>query len=259
MYYVVAKIFPELNITAESLWDWGRITKRMTFLNTPMLIALTLVVLNKYFVQKNITARITNEKLAAELKLLKNQLHPHFFFNTLNNLYSLSLQKSELAPVMILKLSDLMRYTLDQADKEKVMLEEEITFIKNYVAIEEIRYKEKVTVNWDIDIDNPGVYIPPLILSTFIENAFKHAIATALTPASISIKLYKVKGWLHYTVNNSIPPKKNKGTVNNKPGLGLSNLQQRLDLIYKKNYIFKIIEDSSFTAYLSIPVDNENI
>jgi LytS/YehU family sensor histidine kinase len=250
----VAKFFPELHLNAEGLWHWGRITKRMTFMNSAMLIALTLVVLNKYYVQKDITTRILNEKLSAELKLLKNQLHPHFFFNTLNNLYSLALQKSDLAPVMILKLSDLMRYTLDQADKEKVPLEEEIEFIKNYAAIEEIRYREKVTINWKIDINEPGILIPPLTLSTFIENAFKHAVAKARENITINISLSIINGYIQYTVINNLPVMKvESGKEIKKKEMGLNNLQHRLRLIYNDDFIFKTIHDSTYHAYLSIP------
>ncbi len=224
-----------------------------------MLIALTLVVLNKYFVQKNITTRITNEKLSAELKLLKTQLHPHFFFNTLNNLYSLTLHKSDLAPVMILKLSDLMRYTMGQVNKDRVIIGEELEFIKNYVAIEQIRYKEKVIVTWEIQTLETEVHIPPLILSTFIENAFKHAVANALEPINIIINLYIQNSYLHYTVTNTLPMI-NDGSKNIKTrsGLGLDNLKQRLDLIYGKDYTLTITENSNFKAYLCIPVINEN-
>ena len=253
MFYIVEPMFAIK--TSKTLWDWDRITKRITFLNTPMLIAVSLVVLNNYYVQKNLNVKISNEKLTAELKLLRNQLQPHFFFNTLNTLYSLSLQKSELAPGMILKLSDLMRYTLDQAENDKVSLQREIDFVKNYVAIEEMRFHEKAKVNWDIKTGEKNYFIPPLILPTFIENVFKHAVVKSRETIVICIKLWMEDGKLHYAVENDLPFSGKQ--VVGKKGLGLDNLRQRLELIYKSNFILEVTQNSKFKAYLSIPVEYE--
>jgi two-component system, LytTR family, sensor kinase len=254
--YVDLFVQPAFEIsTPEVLWNWDRITKRMTFLNTPMLLALTLTVLHYYYEQKNLNTRIINEKLTSELKLLKNQLQPHFFFNTLNNLYSLSLQKSDLAPQMILKLSELMRYSLDQSDNDKVLVGEELQFLKNYVAIEQIRFRDKVEVAWNISPEACHVSIPSLILPTFVENAFKHGVANARETIHIDISIYLCDNRLHYRVINTIPKIKEELISNRNNSLGLVNLKKRLELIYKEDFQLNFSKGKNFVAELSVPSD----
>jgi two-component system LytT family sensor kinase len=236
-----------LGQASDDLWDIERISKRLTFLCTPMLVALT-------FEGIKLTTQLQKEKLATELALLKNQLQPHFFFNTLNNLYSLVLQKSDLAPDLILKLSDMMRYILTGSNRDTVSLREEVEFIQNYIAIEKIRYGKKVNIVIVWPDSLPAIAFPPLILFTFIENAFKHGVTHEIDEATIHVGLNIGKKLLTYEVKNSIQPY-TQSALDIKTGIGLRNLEQRLRLIYGNKASLRYGQnENTFTASLSMAI-----
>ena len=230
----------------EQFWDMEMITKRLTFLNSPLLFALT-------FEGIKLNMQLSREKLNAELALLKNQLQPHFFFNTLNNLYSLVLQKSDLAPELILKLSGMMRYILYDSNKETVKLEEEVIFIINYIAIEKIRYGKRVKVTVDVPKSLPSIPFPPLILFTFIENAFKHGVAQEIEGGWIELKLAVEGPVLTYQVKNSLPIVTYTSQMESKEGIGLKNIRQRLQILYGDKHQFNCTQTATtFEAVLSV-------
>jgi two-component system, LytTR family, sensor kinase len=230
----------------EQFWDIEMITKRLTFLNSPLLFALT-------FEGIKLNMQLSREKLTAELALLKNQLQPHFFFNTLNNLYGLVLGKSDLAPELILKLSGMMRYILYDSNKETVKLEEEVNFIINYIAIEKIRYGKRVKVTVDISESLPSIPFPPLILFTFIENAFKHGVAQEIEEGWIELKLAVEGSSLTYKIKNSLPIVTYTSQMESKEGIGLKNIRQRLQILYGDKHQFNCTQTATtFEAVLSV-------
>ncbi|HWA33776.1 MAG TPA: histidine kinase [Cyclobacteriaceae bacterium] len=242
IHYVVHLADP-----ADELWDLERISKRLTFLSTPLLVTLT-------FEGIELNTRLQKEKLAAELALLKNQLQPHFFFNTLNNLYSLVLQKSDLAPDLILRLSDMMRYILTSSARDTVGLKEEIDFILNYIAIEKIRYGRKVNIEASFPQSVPAIPFPPLILFTLIENAFKHGVIDEIDEAKIHVRLSVDKNVLTYEVRNSMQLYTPSG-LDTRTGIGLRNLEQRLKLIYGERATLRHGQnDNTYTATLTIAI-----
>lgn len=222
----------ELMDAGETFWDVERVSKRMTYINSPLLFALTVEGIKMWYEQKEINTRLTKEKLAAELALLKGQLQPHFFFNTLNNLYSLTLQRSDLAPALILRLSNMMRYILDDSRKDLVLLADEVEFIRGYIGIEQVRYEGKVKIDtqWPENVD--GYRIPPLTLFTFVENAFKHGVAQEMDTAWISIALSLKDNSISFVVKNSRPEIKNGRVAQKSAGIGLRNTKERLEIIY---------------------------
>lgn len=236
---------------AEALWDWDRISRRVTYLTSPMIFAAAVFTLQYYYRQSESVKALSNEKLRAELKLLKAQLNPHFFFNTLNNLYSLALKKSDQTPGMILRLADLMRYTLDNSERDEVSLKEELAFIRNYVEIEQERFGAKAPVDWKVNVANQSQMIPPLTLITFVENAFKHGVSPSRQPVKVEIALAEEEDSLIYTVSNPIPkvPANNHG----KSQIGLANLKQRMELIYGKAFSMTIQPTDTFRASMKIP------
>ena len=248
-YYVVQPLF-DIQST-EGLWDWNRISKRTTYLTTPMIVAGAAVLLEFYYRQNESVKALNSQKLSAELKLLKAQLNPHFFFNTLNNLYSLAMKKSDETPGMILKLADLMRYTLDNSDRDKVSLEEELAFIRNYVAIEQQRFGAKAPVAWRVNVADHSLLIPPLTLITFVENAFKHGVSPSRQPVQVEIVLREEENSLVYTVSNPMPKVPNKSE--SKTPIGLSNLKQRMELIYGQNFSMTIHSNGVFSASMRFP------
>ena len=163
-----------------------------------------------------------------ELKLLKSQLNPHFYFNTLNNLYGLSMIAPKKAPEAILKLSDIMEYVIYDCKSEKVPLGKELKFITSYIDLERLRYDEAAAIKLTIGGDYNGYLISPLLLIQFIENAFKHGMEDNKPASYLSINIQVDKGWLHYHSLNSI----NNHQQNFNGGLGLENVKKRLDILY---------------------------
>ena len=174
--------------------------------------------------------------LENELKCLRSQIQPHFFLNTLNNLYSLTIDKSEKAPDLILKLSDLMKYFLYETGKDYQTLKNEIAHIKDYIEIERLRYDETLKIDFNIEGEIKKTLIKPLLLIPLVENAFKHGARNSEKNPYININLIVTKSLINFKVENSFknPTKKIKQQIG---GIGLSNVKKRLELNYGKgNY-----------------------
>lgn len=185
-----------------------------------------------------------------ELSFLKAQINPHFFFNTLNSLYSLSLKKSDQAPDLILQLSDLMRYALYSTNVPWVSLERELQFIEDYLSIEKIRLGNRVQIDYQVEGSVEALQIPPLLLIVFIENAFKHGIKNELYQGWIRLKLWVENESFTFEIENSKPDdSKLRKDVQAEPngGIGLANARRRLSLLYPNQ--FDIFIDDTPTRY----------
>jgi sensor histidine kinase YesM len=204
--------------------------------------------------------RISNLKTETELKLkdarlqlLQGQLHPHFLFNMLNNLYGLWIEKSDTTPEVILKLSSLLDYMLYRCDKEKVPLNEEIDFIRNYIELETIRHDKRLKLEIDLPDQAPDKFISPLLLFSFVENAFKHGANKTSRESWIKIRLSFFEGQLHFEVKNTFDNPVNH-TDNN--GIGLKNVKERLELLYpEKNRLAIGNENGIFSVDLIIVIE----
>jgi LytS/YehU family sensor histidine kinase len=193
--------------------------------------------------------QLKNEHAKAELALLKSKVDPHFFFNTLNNLYGLTVEKSDKAPDVILKLSEIMRYVIYDSSDERVSLKKEVEYLEKYIELFKIRFHKNVDISFSTNIDNGNELIAPLILSVFVENAFKHGAEQLIEDAFINITLTGENGMLTFLVENNFKSKKD----NAKPGIGLTNLKKRLKLIYPKKHQLVLRKDGNlFTANLTI-------
>lgn len=189
------------------------------------------------------------EKSKAELSLLQTQINPHFFFNTLNNLYALTVKNSNKAPEVILKLSDMMRYTIYEGEKESVKLRDEIEYLNNYIELHKIRYKKSVEITFNHDIDT-SLNIAPLLFIILLENAFKHGIETLAEDAFIHIDLTEDHNFILFSIKNNFDPKE----VSHSNGIGLKNLKRRLSLLYKDKHELKInTTDNLYNTTLKIP------
>lgn len=184
-----------------------------------------------WFLNEKIKSNLENEKLIAELAFLKSQINPHFLFNSLNNIYSLAYQKSEKTPEAILKLSEIMRYMLYESNEDKVALSDEIRYLENYIELQKLRFKDKTHIKFEINGDTDIQKITPLVLISFVENAFKHGIATDReNPISIILNVFANK--LFFQVIN----RKSNQNKDETGGIGLQNVRRRLDLVYKGQY-----------------------
>ena len=190
------------------------------------------------------------EKQEAELNYLKSQTNPHFLFNTLNNIYALAREKSDLAPESILRLSKILRYMLYETAGEYIAIEQELKIISDYIALERLRYDESLRINFNYDIEDPRQAVPPLLLIPLVENAFKHGVSETRGHPFVDIHL-SVKGrQLSFFVKNSTEGVPAEGGV--KENIGLSNLRRQLELLYT-DYSLRVQQgDGQFTATLQI-------
>jgi two-component system, LytTR family, sensor kinase len=220
------------------------------------------------------------QQIALELNFLKAQVHPHFFFNTLNNLYSLTLQRSDQAPEVVLKLSSLMSYMLYESSAPYVPLDKEIANLENYIALEQLRFGTRLSLTFEKEVipsDPPHtapdpiaippdsisippdsisippsdpIQIPPLILLTFVENSFKHGMSQTIGDGRIDISLKANRRELSFQIHNSMGVVQSSGN-----GLGLKNVIRRLDLLYGSNYhLHKSQTAGEFQITLKIPL-----
>jgi sensor histidine kinase YesM len=188
---------------------------------------------------ENEIIKLEKENIKLELNFLKSQIHPHFFFNTLNNIYSLITDKDEVAADIIVRLSNLMRYSLYESNTDKISLKRELEFISDYVELEKIRHKEHVAIHLNIQgniVDE--LEIPPLILVTFVENAFKHGVNNSVDASFVQITINVKKTELLFSIKNSKPLKLHADNVEG--GIGIMNVKRRLDLMYNNRYLLKI-------------------
>lgn len=210
-----------------------------------------LIALQFYEKQQKIS-KISEQKKALELKALKNQLNPHFLFNTLNNLYLLTVEKSDKAPEVIEKLSGILDYILYGTDDTFVSLKKEIQLIENYLSLEQIRYEDRVEITFDKKV-NGNYKIAPLILLTFIENAFKHGVKNELEIAKVSLSLTTENDHIIFKLSNSKPKLKTITVKKAKKNIGLKNIEHQLNLIYPNSHTLNIKDnDNLYTVTLSL-------
>jgi hypothetical protein len=213
-----------------------------------ILLSLPVVLALQWGSQNNRIITLEKEKAETELDLLKQQLNPHFFFNTLNNLYSLSLAQSPQTPESILQLSELMRYVIYKAKEPTVQIQEEVKYLEDYMQLQQIRLKRKPDIQFSKDVKADTPSIPPLLLIVLVENAFKHGIEPAEERAILHLTLYADARRLHFTCINSFEPEEEKPT-----GIGLANLERRLSLLYPGKHRLKTeIENHTFKAELEL-------
>lgn len=182
------------------------------------------------------------EKITTELQLLKAQVHPHFLFNTLNNIYSFSLDNSPKTPGMIKKLSSLLSYMMHECNTNEVLLEKEIEVMRNYIDLERERYGNNIAIDWQVNGSLGGKLISPLLLLPFLENAFKHGISEQIGRYSLSVAISVNDDVLRCKIVNS----KNVYVPYSKNGIGISNVKKRLNFIYAGKHELRISDEGSF-------------
>jgi two-component system, LytTR family, sensor kinase len=235
---------------SDPLFYFPKIVKMFVGIYPVAFFAVAIKLLKYWYANQQAQQILTQEKLQAELKFLKTQIHPHFLFNTLNNLYALTLKKSEKAPEMVLKLSELINYMLYECKSDEVALSKEIKFIRNYVDIEKMRYGDKLDVDIRITGDLGERKIAPLILLPFVENCFKHGASEDLLQSWVKVSVDSHHDHLVIKVENS---KSGRNGENGNQGIGIQNVKRRLDLLYPGQHELKLINgEETFLVVLSI-------
>ena len=203
-----------------------------------------------YITLKNATRQLRIEKQEAELNYLKSQTNPHFLFNTLNNIYSLARDKSDLAPESILRLSKILRFMLYETGGNYIAIEQEIKIMNDYIALEKLRYDDTLRLNFNYDIEDMKQALPPLLLIPLVENAFKHGVSETRNQPFVDIHLSVNKRQLVLLVKNSAEAFAAEEGV--KENIGLKNLRRQLLLLFT-DYDLSVQQDQSvFTATLKI-------
>lgn len=203
-----------------------------------------------WFSNERIQRSLESQKKDMELQFLKSQLNPHFLFNSLNNIYSLAYQKSDKTADAVLKLSEIMRYMIYESNDSWVALSKEVEYVQSYIELQKLRFKDgaavELTLNGEIDAQR----IVPLILISFVENAFKHGVAN--DPADpIRINIIANQKILHFSITN----KKNKTNKDAMGGVGLSNVERRLQLLYPERYKLNIVNSAThYTSELMLDI-----
>ncbi|MBL7921763.1 MAG: histidine kinase [Bacteroidia bacterium] len=226
----------------------------LVFMNKKLYLFLFVFVASLFLRIRQHLKVIQQEKTTSELSFLKAQINPHFLFNTLNSIYSLSLQKSDDAPQAIVKLSSMMRYVLKETKDDYVALDSELNYLRDYVELQKLRIDKKVKFKFDIERNGTEQKIAPLILIPFIENAFKYGVNSEEN-SSISIKVnVNQKQLFLYIHNNKV---KNMFAENLSTNLGIENTRKRLDLLYPGKYELNISDlEKEFIVNLSLQLND---
>jgi len=221
----------------------------------PAVLLMSLKYVDVQVAAKEAEKKLVKEKLSAELKFLKNQLNPHFLFNTLNNIYALARKKSDKTPEVVMKLSGLLSFMLYEVTRETIPIEKEINFLEDYISLEKIRYTEAdLAIAFNKIIDDPLQPIAPLILLPLVENAFKHGASENHFDSFIQIEMVLKNQQLRFHIKNSyeeMPEKNKKNTI------GLHNTKRQLELLYKeqhldiqmKNNVFEVVLTANLNSY----------
>jgi two-component system sensor histidine kinase AlgZ len=238
--YVSIPIQQALHISNIVLDPWQ--PGSFLLLTTAAGITCLIVLFKFWFNKQQEWLHAEKERVSAELQLLRAQIHPHFLFNTLNNIYSFSLENSSKTPGLILKLSSLLSYMLYDCKAEEVLLENEISIMKNYIDLEKERYGNKIDISWGVNGEIHDKYISPLLLLPFIENAFKHGTSEQLEKPWLSVDISVNHDILKCKIANS----KNAIVNFNKPGIGIDNIKKRLAFLYPGKHELKLSDTEEF-------------
>jgi two-component system, LytTR family, sensor kinase len=203
--------------------------------------------------------QLQKNNLNLELSFLKSQINPHFLFNTLNAIYTKTVDVDEQAADLVLKLSDLMRYSIYESSKESVVLSSEVGYIENYLDLERARFSDKVTINYQL-AGNPDAYvIAPLLLVSFVENAFKHGTAKSKYASYVDLSIALIYNTLYFKIKNNIPQNaRTQNRMRNEKigGFGLSNTSKRLQLLYPDRHKLSVQQtESEFSVDLELILD----
>ena len=198
-------------------------------------IAASIKLLKFWYIQKRQTQEAEQQRTVAELKLLKAQLHPHFLFNTLNNLYSHTLEFSPKSPEIVLRLSELLRFMIYDSNAHRIALTREVELLQDYISLEKLRYGDRLELSVSISGETEKYQIAPLLLLPFLENAFKHGTSKQIDQCWINFTLSVKEGVMSFKLLNSIEILDN-GNPSLPGGVGLENVRKRLEILYSGKY-----------------------
>lgn len=236
--------------------DVAKSLKNVLGIYPAVALAAFIKITKHFYSEESRSKELQQEKLQAELNFLKGQIHPHFLFNTLNNLYALTLKKSESSPEVVLKLSELLSFMLYECNSRTVPLSKELNLIENFIALEKIRYDDRLSVSYEAYGDVTQCQIPPMLLLPFVENAFKHGTSDNLDEVWVDINVVIRNHTLSLSVKNSNGKSTRQEEFEYQQGIGLKNVNRRLELLYNGYHDLKIVDDGkTYSVSLEIELD----
>lgn len=238
------------------LWDYGTAFRNLVFVYPVVGLATAIYLMSHWIKDYQMRTQLQREKLETELKYLKAQVHPHFLFNTINNIYSLSLDQSPKTSQALLELSDLLSYMLYECNVDRISLKKEIELIENYINLERLRYSERLDLQFRTSGNIEEVSIAPLILLPFVDNCFKHGAGDSMAECFVHFDLSVEEGVLILNLKNSIDNTIEK--PQGKSGIGLANAKKRLEGEYPERYKLEITEATDqYEVKLTINLDEK--
>lgn len=221
-----------------------------------LVISAGLKIFSDWLSYVQLKSEMDKQNMQSELKFLRSQVNPHFLFNTLNSLYALTLKKSDLAPEIVIKLSEMMRYMLYECNEPFVPLHKEINYLKNYIELERLRHGRHIDIQLNIHGDVQQQRIAPLLFIPFIENSFKHGISKKIADGFVHIDLHVAPSTVHLDVSNSKAPQAPNPERKKSGGIGLVNVKRRLDLIYPDRHSLEVKDiPNAFTVQLHVELN----
>lgn len=214
-------------------------------------IVVSIKFFQNYLDEQQRNQNLVQQKVEAELKYLRNQVQPHFLFNTLNNIYGMVLSNDQKAGDAIVRLSSLLSFMLYEGNTKTVLLAKEVEMLDSFIELERLRYQRKLDFNYSVEHLAPNLKIAPLLLIPFVENAFKHGPAKEEGQSSIDIQMETQQRILYFSVENSYQ-KFTKDIPNIRSGIGLENIKKRLELLYPGQYTLEISQEETFKVSLMI-------
>ncbi len=215
-------------------------------------IAIAVKMFRSWYVEREAKQQAEKTALISQLQLLKSQIHPHFLFNTLNNLYALTIDNSSQSPVVVLKLCSILRYMLYECNNIEISLSQEVEMLRNYVDLEQIRYGPRLELAFNVSGNMKGRSIAPLLLLPFFENSFKHGSSKCIDQCWINVDLSVEGEFLYLKLTNS-NPKFHEPLEQIIDGIGLTNVKKRLNLLYPDAYCLKLISgEDTFTVSMEL-------
>ncbi|MEX0274153.1 MAG: sensor histidine kinase [Flavobacteriaceae bacterium] len=242
LHLVGYEYFDRFFHTGEEHFIMHFMTNSLTYLSFGSIFYALYTFKRMYGVRLKLHA-ITEEKNKAELNALKAQINPHFLFNTLNTIYAKALKKDKETPDLILTLSNSFRYFLEEGGQDKVTIKEEIAHITDYIHLQEKRLSQKTSISFSHQIDRPGMVISPLLLISFIENAFKYTSLLKGNGHEITIKIILRNGIFNFECRNPFDSDSTPHMEWKNSGIGIKNTQKRLDLLYPDKHQLSIVRD----------------
>ena len=234
-------------------WDQKFFPPMILSVSYTMAITMSLKMVKQWYERERVTQHLERINMETELKYLKSQINPHFLFNSLNSLYALTLAKSDKAPELVLKLSEILRYVLYEGGEKWVSLDKEISYLKSYLDLEQIRNGDRLTIDFEIEGDTKGLNVAPMVFLTFLENSFKHGIRRKTADGYVRIRMKVDASDLHFSIKNSKPEHKNGRKLDEVGGIGLENIRKRLNLLYPNNHRLEITDEpSEYTVDLQL-------